>query len=98
MLIRLNVRVGFGFKRICQDESDTIISGALCRLTVAAQNHKQRLLIGESNAEEQYQDHGVSIRYSDSFPLADLCTSASCEGSLSRHGSSRSVFDSGREG
>ena len=50
------------------------------------------------NAEEQYQNRSVSIRYSDSFPLARLCTSASCEGSLSGHGSSRPVFDSGREG
>jgi hypothetical protein len=77
------------------DESDIIISGALAQS--AGQNLTKMHFTGESNAERQHQDRSVSS-YSDSFVLAGLCTSAGCEGSLSGHGSSRPVFDSGREG
>jgi hypothetical protein len=80
------------------DKSDTIMSSALRRLTVGGSKPDKNALHRGSNAEEQYQDHSVSIRCSDSFPVAGLCTSASGEGSLSGHGSSRPVFDSGREG
>src|SRR5271168_1760467 len=65
-----------------------IVSDVLRPLTV----------IGESNAKEQCQDPSVSVRYFDSFPLAGKRASASWEGSLSGHGASRSIFESGREG
>jgi hypothetical protein len=84
--------------RVCQDKSDTIISGALRRLTVSGSKPDKNAFHRESNAEQEYQDHSVSIRCSDSFPVAGLCTGTSCEGSLSGLGSSRPVFDSGREG
>jgi hypothetical protein len=87
------LKVCFG---VCQEKSDTI-NGALRRLAVSGSNQTKMLFNGESNAEEQYQNHSVSLRYSDSFPLAGLCASASRDGSLSGHGSSRPVFDSGRE-
>jgi hypothetical protein len=66
------------------DESGIIISAALRRLTVSA----QMLLVGESNAEEQYQGHRVSIHHSDSFPPPGCCTSAGWRSSLSSHGAS----------
>jgi hypothetical protein len=61
-------------ERVGQDESDIIISGALRRPTVSGSNVIKMLIIGESNAnaKEQYKDHSISIRYSDSFPLAGL--------------------------
>jgi len=65
-------------RRVCQDESDTIISGGLRRLTVRGSKPDKNALHRRINAEEQYQHHSVSIRYSDSFPVAGLCTSASC--------------------
>ena len=77
------------------DESGIITSGAL-RAERGTRLNVQILIAGESNAENQ--DYNIGIRYSDSFPLAGLCTSANWEGTLSGYGSSRSVFDSGREG
>jgi hypothetical protein len=85
-------------QRVRQDDSGTIINNALRCLTVGGSNHAQLLLNSESNAEEQDQYHNVSFRNSNSSPRGVPCASESGEGSLSGDGSSRSVFDSGREG
>src|SRR5271169_4992038 len=45
-------------------ESDTIISSALRRLTVRGSKPDSNALHRRINAEEQYQDHSVSLRYS----------------------------------
>jgi hypothetical protein len=51
----------------------------------------------KSDGEEQYQAQGSSCHGSDVLVLAGLCARASWENSLSGHGSSRSIFDCGRE-
>jgi hypothetical protein len=57
---------------VCQDKSDTIISGALRRLTVSGSKPYTNALHRESNAEKQYQDHSVTFV----VPILFLCVTS----------------------